>query len=81
MVEANVIGKIYFYFLVAFWVYYTVWMLITPLIDADHPIQGYFFDRELGLLVTTAGAYFLMCGLSTMVGLVLIRDKTKATIN
>lgn len=75
MVEARAFGKIYIYFLVVFWCYYTVWILITPIIDADHPIQSYFIARETGLLVTTAGAYYLLSFLCTIVGIILIKDK------
>ena len=38
MVEARTCGKIYFISIIVSWVYYSIWMLITPLIDADHPI-------------------------------------------
>ena len=72
--EAGTFGKIYLTLIVSFWSYYTVWMLITPIIDADHPIQSYFPDRENGLLVTTAGAYFAMAYLCTITGIILIKD-------
>jgi dolichyl-phosphate mannosyltransferase polypeptide 2 regulatory subunit len=75
MVEARSCGKFYYTFIIVFWCYYTVWMLITPIIDADHPIQSYFFSRENGLLVTTAGAYYMLAFLFTMVGVILIKDK------
>ena len=58
MVEARAFGKIYLTLIIVFWLYYTTWILITPLIDEDHPIQSYFFKREDGILITTAGAYF-----------------------
>jgi hypothetical protein len=50
-------------------------MLITPVIDDNHPVQDYFPDRETGLLVTTFGAYMMMSFLMTFAGVILIQDK------
>jgi dolichol phosphate-mannose biosynthesis regulatory protein len=75
MVEARACGKIYLAVIVVFWVYYSVWILVTPLIDADHRVQSFFASRESGLLLTTVGAYGSMSYLCTFVGIVLIRDK------
>ena len=80
MVEARTCGKIYITSIIVFWCYYTVWILVTPIIDADHSIQSLFLSREWGLLVTTGGAYLLMSCLCTMVGIILIRDKYQTRI-
>jgi hypothetical protein len=45
MVEARTCGWIYLITLITIWTYYTVWMLITPLIDEDQPIHSYFPNR------------------------------------
>jgi len=80
MVEARTAGMIYLLIIAVIWCYYTVWILITPIIDADHPIQSYFFPREIGILSTTAGAYYMLSFLCTFVGIILIRDKYQQRI-
>ena len=62
-------------FVVSVFVYYTFWMLITPIIDNNHPVQQYFPDRESGLLVTTFGAYMLLSFICTFAGVILINDQ------
>lgn len=59
----------------AAWAYYTFWIIVTPLIDADHPIQKLFIDRWTGLLFTTWWAYFALAFICTITGIALIRDK------
>lgn len=73
--EASGFGVLYMAFAVSVWIYYTVWMLVTPIVDQSHPVQEWFPDRETGLLITSYGAYLLMGLLSTMAGLILVNDK------
>ena len=74
MVEARTCGWIYLITLITIWTYYTVWMLVTPLIDEDQPIQSYFPNRESGLMITTAGAYFALAYFCTLTGIILLKD-------
>lgn len=71
-------GKLYMAFAGLVWVYYTVWQLVTPIVDADHPIQDLFPSRESGLLITTFCAYLSMAYIATFAGLILIFDKRHA---
>ena len=38
MAEATKCGAISMLIIFTIWVYYTVWILVTPLIDEEHPI-------------------------------------------
>jgi dolichol phosphate-mannose biosynthesis regulatory protein len=75
MVQAKQAGYAYMSFAVSVFLYYTVWILVTPIIDSNHPVQSYFPDRESGLLVTTFGAYVFLSFLCTFAGVILINDK------
>jgi len=57
------------------WIYYSVWMLLTPVIDSNHPVQDFFPARETGLLFTTFFAYILTAYLCTFAGIILISDR------
>jgi hypothetical protein len=38
MVEPRTCGQLYLAAIISVWIYYTFWILITPVIDEDHPI-------------------------------------------
>lgn len=55
--------------------YYTFWLLITPFIDTDQPVQKWFPHRQYALTVPLV---LLLLGLTivgTFVGLVMINSK------
>lgn len=54
-------------------------MFFTPIIDKDHPLQLYFPDREIGLLITTFGSYMLMSVLCVFTGIILLKDEAYLT--
>jgi dolichyl-phosphate mannosyltransferase polypeptide 2 regulatory subunit len=42
--------------------YYTVWALVTPFIDDDHPVLDWFPDRRYAVLLPAAlGALLVAC--------------------
>ena len=57
-----------------FYVYYTVWMLFTPLIDEDHSLQDYFPDRLFGVMGPTLLGYLLISIILTSTGIILLTD-------
>jgi dolichyl-phosphate mannosyltransferase polypeptide 2 regulatory subunit len=57
MVSSRTIGAVSLVLILAFWSYYTVWILITPIVDSDHPLQNYFPDRMMGIMTTTLLGY------------------------
>ena len=61
--------------LVTFYVYFTMWVIVTPLIDKDEAIQSYFPSRKWAFIVPIySGCVFLSLAL-TFTGLALINEK------
>jgi hypothetical protein len=55
------------------YVYYTVWILVTPLIDEKHYLQWFFpVSREAGLMFTTLLGYTQLSFFFTFVGVALV---------
>jgi dolichyl-phosphate mannosyltransferase polypeptide 2 regulatory subunit len=74
MVESRTIGIIWCTSIVLFWIYYTVWIIISPSIDTNHSIQKYFPERKWGIVIPILlGLGFLSIAL-TMIGVALIND-------
>ena len=63
--------------LVLTWVlfaYYTIWILVTPALDANYWMQDYFPDRMYGILPTSLLAYLILAYMFTFSGIALITD-------
>ena len=74
MVEAKVYGTIWMIAIIVSWVYYTVWIMVSPLIDNTHPIQDYFPERKWGIHIPIfIGVIFIVFAL-TFVGIALIKE-------
>ena len=61
--------------LIATWVlfaYYTVWILVTPMLDEDLWMQDYFPDRMYGIMPTSMLAYLILAYIFTFAGIALI---------
>lgn len=76
MVSSRTIGAISLVVILACWFYYTVWILITPIVDSDHPLQNYFPDRMMGIMTTTLLGYCQVAFMLTSAGIILVRDST-----
>ena len=76
MVSPRTIGSVSLVFVLALWAYYTVWILVTPIVDSDHPIQHWFPDRMLGIMTTTLLGYCQIAFMLTSAGIILVRDST-----
>ena len=75
MVEQKTIGLISTVLLIVGYIYFTVWVMITPLIDEDQSIQAYFPERKWAFIVPIySGCVFLSLVL-TFTGLALIFEK------
>ena len=74
MAEQRTLGMIMAIFATVCYLYYTVWMLFTPLIDEDHSLQDYFPDRLLGVMGPTLIAYLLISIVLTSTGIILLTD-------
>ena len=75
MVTQKSIGLVLTIILVVFYVYFTFWVIFTPLIDRDQNIQNYFPNRIWAFIVPIySGCVFLSLVL-TFTGLALISEK------
>ena len=75
MYSQKAIGMWSTIFLIGSYAYFTMWIMITPLIDKDEPIQAYFPHRKWAFIVLVyAGCVFLSLVL-TFTGLALIFEK------
>ena len=76
MVSSRTIGSVSLVIVLALWAYYTVWILVTPIVDSDHPIQDWFPDRMIGIMTTTLLGYCQIAFMLTSAGIILVRDST-----
>ena len=74
MVEQRTLGQLLLVVSTTCYIYYTVWMLFTPLIDEDHSLQNYFPDRIYGVMVPTMLGYLLISIIITSSGIILLTD-------
>lgn len=75
MSSQKVIGLISTILICTLYVYFTMWVMITPLIDKDEAIQAYFPHRKWAFIVPIySGCVFLSLVL-TFTGLALIYEK------
>ena len=76
MVSSRQIGAVSLCAILLLYTYYTVWILVTPIVDSDHPLQNYFPDRMLGIMTTTLLGYGQIAFMLTSAGIILVRDST-----
>ena len=75
MITQKVIGMVSTIILCTCYVYFTMWVMVTPLIDKDEAIQAYFPSRKWAFIVPIySGCVFLSLAL-TFTGLALINEK------
>ena len=59
--------------------YYTLWVLVTPFVDAAHPLQAWFPDRAWALALPALLFLGVTTVAGTMVGLVMLCSTRKRT--
>ena len=74
MVESRQLGTLWFVSVLAFWIYYTFWIVISPFVEPTHSLQRYFPDRKWGIVVPVLLGLGYLCFALTFVGLALISD-------
>ena len=60
-------------------VYYSLWVLVTPFVDADHPLQAYFPDRALAILLPTLAFILVTTAAGLFVGVVMMKSARSAS--
>mmetsp|Transcript_79850 Transcript_79850/g.222164 ORF Transcript_79850/g.222164 Transcript_79850/m.222164 type:complete len:92 (-) Transcript_79850:149-424(-) len=62
---------------VVVFVYYTLWAIVTPFVDADHPLQSFFPARYYAIMIPTLLLVVGITVATTFVALVLIKSGKK----
>jgi dolichyl-phosphate mannosyltransferase polypeptide 2 regulatory subunit len=75
------LGFLLFVFAVSAYFYYVIWVLITPFIDEDHPIQNYFPSREYAIGIPLVLMTFVILVTTSVLGYVMIKSSTKTSQN
>ena len=57
--------------------YYTVWALVTPLIDVGHPVLKLFPSPELAVAIPAYLGACVVCASACVVGVAMITRKPK----
>ena len=58
-------------------IYYTLWVVVTPFVDADHPLQQYFPERQWAIILPTGAFICVVAAAGTFIGLVMIKSKKR----
>ena len=61
----------------ALFAYYTVWALVTPLIDVGHPVLKLFPSPELAVAIPAYLGACVVCASACVVGVAMITHKPK----
>ena len=81
MVDRRFVAIIVLILTWVFFAYYTVWILVTPLLDDDIWMQDYFPDRMYGIMPTSLLAYLILAYVFTFSGIALISaDRNKSPL-
>ena len=81
MVDKRFVAIIVLILTWVFFAYYTVWILVTPLLDDDIWMQDYFPDRMYGIMPTSLLAYLILAYVFTFSGIALISaDRNKSPL-
>ncbi|KAI7884373.1 dolichol phosphate-mannose biosynthesis regulatory [Lichtheimia hyalospora FSU 10163] len=73
------VGAVAFFSAIAIFVYYTLWSLVMPFVDEDHPLQNYFPPWEYAIRIPLV---ILIVGLTVIfsfLGLAMAKSKNAQT--
>ena len=66
-------------------IYYTLWVIILPLIDSSHPVHSYFLPREYAIMIPVVLGIIVLVCVGIFICIVMYfeaekkRDKAKKT--
>ncbi|KAH9076802.1 dolichyl-phosphate mannosyltransferase polypeptide 2, regulatory subunit [Aphanomyces euteiches] len=64
---------------VASYIYYALWVFVTPFVDKDHAVQSFFPERYYAMAIPSVLLVVFLTVCSTFIGLVMIRSKPPKT--
>ena len=59
----------------AIFAFFTMWVIIMPMVDADHPLQQFFPDRYIGLLIPFLIGSICLTITTSFIGIVLAQSE------
>uniref|UniRef100_A0AAV1TZX4 Dolichol phosphate-mannose biosynthesis regulatory protein n=1 Tax=Peronospora matthiolae TaxID=2874970 RepID=A0AAV1TZX4_9STRA len=59
------------------YVYYSFWVLLTPFVDKNHPIQQVFLPYHYAISIPAVLLVMLFSGAATFIGMVMIKSQKK----
>ncbi|EGZ14088.1 hypothetical protein PHYSODRAFT_316945 [Phytophthora sojae] len=62
---------------VVVFVYYSIWVLLTPFVDEDHIIQQFFLPYHYAITIPAVLLVLLFTGAATFIGMVMIKSQKK----
>ncbi|KAF0700589.1 Aste57867_8925 [Aphanomyces stellatus] len=63
------------------YIYYILWVIITPFVDKDHVVQSFFPERYYAIAIPSILLVVFLTVCSTFIGLVMIRSKPPKSKN
>ena len=75
VLQDRIFGGALLVFALALFAYYTLWVIVTPFVAADHPVQALFPDRALALLIPAYLFVLVLTVAGTFIGFVMLRAK------
>ena len=61
--------------------YFTFWIIIMPMVDADHPLQQFFPDRYVGLLIPFLIGAVCLTITTSFIGIIMAQSEIKWRLN
>ncbi|CAI5741014.1 unnamed protein product [Peronospora destructor] len=71
------VGTVLLIISVIVYVYYSTWVLLSPFIDEDHPIQQFFLPYHYAISIPAVIIVLLFSGAATFIGMVMIKSQKK----
>jgi len=72
----RVVGFVLLCFALSIFAYYTLWVLIMPFVDVDHPLQAFFPAAEYAITVPIVAGIVVASFIVAFVALVMIKSRT-----
>lgn len=73
----KVVGSILLFLSVVIFVYYSIWVLVLPFVEKDHPVFAYFLPKEYAVAIPASLLFFVVLFVGIFIGIVLIKEARK----
>mmetsp|Transcript_22804 Transcript_22804/g.44916 ORF Transcript_22804/g.44916 Transcript_22804/m.44916 type:complete len:83 (-) Transcript_22804:108-356(-) len=81
MASTKSIGVVLLLLSVSIFVYYTLWVVVVPLLDEDNPLQGYFLERTYAIRLPVTAGVLLFVALLIVVGQMMVMEARRRQKN